>query len=180
MARDVRRETLLEILRGATYPVPGPLVNFRPLKLHRAVEDVNRKHGDVAAVRPRNFDPRATWDEMSTELRSTRSLRGLSPRAQRQAPWVLFYPLPKLPILGQDPELVRALLNLFESRQRPSQVIALLHCFLRDYPVEWGTFESLRTGIKKLLKARPDRRAKTRERADRYFLLEPKGPGRLA
>jgi hypothetical protein len=84
------------------------------------------------------------------------------------------------PTLGQDPQITKAILKLFAARGRPSLALAVLHCFLREYPQDWTTFDVLRIGIDNLLELKPDRRVQTLDRVRRNFLLEKNGAARLS
>lgn len=172
-------DSLRDLLQGKNYPVLISRPDMHPLACERALSQIRRKHGDTEAVRPKNFNPITTYEEI-TGLHAAGALGNLSPRSLRQAPWVCFYPINDRPVLGQDIGIVRALLKLFADRGRPSLVLALLHCFLRDYPQDWQTFDTLRVGIEKLLEAKQDRRVITLERVLRNFLLKADGPARLA
>lgn len=180
MATRLNNLTLKQLLNDRQYQVIAPVPNFRPLHSERMAAQLNRKHGDTEAVRPKDFNPKTTYEEIVALHGTAGSLDALSARSMRQAPWVCFFPIEGKPTLGREPGMVNALLDAFAARGRPSLALGLLHCFLRDYPDDWRTFEDLRKGTKALLEAKPDRRVHALDRANRYFLLDKDGPTRLA
>ncbi len=179
MAGKNSSDGLKELLLERNFPALSAPPEMRPLECERALARLRRKHGDTEAVKPKQFNPVTTYEEI-TSLHAAKSLDSLSPRSLKQAPWVCFHPIADRPILGQDPAVAKALLKLFVDRGRPSLAMAMLHCFLRDYPQDWPTFDVLRVGIQKLLESKEDRRTITLERVRRNFLLENGGPARLA
>lgn len=178
-AKSPPPDSLRYLLENERFSTVQPQGEMRPLACLSAESKIRRRHGDSAVETPKNFDPKATYGEI-VALHAAGALNQLSPRSRRQAPWVLFYDMPRKPTLGQAPDIVTGLLKLFAESGRPSLVVSTLHCFLRDYPQDWPTFDLLRTSLVKLLEAREDRRVHTLERVRRNFLLEKNGPARLA
>lgn len=167
---------LLDNDHSSTVPAQGEM---RPLACLAVESKIRRRYGDGYVEAPKNFDPATTYNEI-VALHAAGAIDQISPRARRQAPWVLFYDMPQKPTLGHAPDIVNGLFKLFAESGRPSLVVSTLHCFLRDYPRGWATFDLLRTGLERLLEARADRRIHTLDRVRRNFLLEEDGPARLA
>ena len=178
-AADRQSAALRHILDDRAYPALNAQREMRPLACEGALTQLRRRHGDTDVVRPRQFNPLTTYEEISS-LYAAGALDSISPRSLKQAPWVCFFQVADKPILGKDTGLTKAMLRLFKDRGRPLLVMSLLHCFLRDYPQEWTTFDTWRSGIEELLSAKDDRRALTLDRVRRNFLLEKDGPARLA
>lgn len=172
-------DSLKHLLDNILYPTIQTPGEMHPLACRTAEAKIKRRYGDGYVEAPKNFDPKTTYSEI-VALQAAGALDQLSPRSRRQAPWVLFYDMPHKPTLGQAPDIVNGLFDLFAKSGRPSLVVSTLHCFLRDYPRDWSTFDLLRTGLERLLGARDDRRIHTLDRVRRNFLLEEDGPARLA
>lgn len=172
-------ESLKYLLDGDLYPMITDARNMHPLACQRIEARLNRIYGDADVLAPKNYNPIIAYNEI-VALHAAGALDKLTPRSLRQAPWVLFYDIQGKPTLGQDPTIAKAILDLFAARGRPSLALAVLHCFLREYPQDWTTFDVLRIGIENLLKLRPDRRAQALERVRRHFLLEKNGAARLS
>lgn len=172
-------DSLKHLLDSEQYALITVAREARPLACHSMEAPLNRKYGDADVPPPKDFNPKTAYNEI-VALHAAGALDQISPRSLRQAPWVLFYDMPRKPTLGQDPQIAKAVLRLFAVRGRPSLALATLHCFLREYPQEWATFDVLRSGIDKLLELKPDRRVRTLERVRRNFLLEKNGAARLA
>lgn len=178
---DERRASLLReaIVRDRFIPPKIP-ASFRPKKMIKVVELLEKRHQDMDDRPPPEFDINASYDAINAEFEKTGSLRGLPPRLRRQAPWVFFAQVDKRPHLGQDPAKLKALFDLLHTHRRPRAVVSLLHRFLLYYPLDWKTWDQLRTGTKKLLGQKSQRLEGWRIRSSRFHYIERQGAAKFA
>ncbi|MBU1700319.1 MAG: hypothetical protein KJ970_15800 [Candidatus Eisenbacteria bacterium] len=153
---------------------------FQPQLMTKVLPKLSKLYEDVAPAEPENFDPEVTYKAIVREFASNGNLNSLAPQYLRQAPWVLFYELKKQTVLGKNPKIVSALLQTLRNKPRSGPIISLWHVFLRDYPTDWQTFESIRIGVKDLLKCQLVGLRKARLREDNFHLLDKNGPERMA
>ena len=146
---------------------------FEPQMTRRVASRVEKLLGDVDPREPSAYDLRALHHRVVACWRRDGSLAGLPPRDLRQLPWVLFYPAwprgrmgdgnPRTAEgeaglfspasgtgsdaaawLGAESAVAREYGRWLSTGRRARAVLALLHEFLRIYPVDLPTFEGWR------------------------------------
>ena len=119
---------------------------FDPQRTRKAAAEAARVLGDVRPTKPTIYDLQILHRRVVESWRRNRSLSRIESRDLRRLPWVLFYPprQKRTGWLGADPRFLGLYGRwLFEGR-RTRSVLALLHEFLRVYPVGLRTFGDLR------------------------------------
>ena len=160
---------------------PGFLhpAGFSPYRTIRAQKEVEKRLGEGEVVPPSH-----RLDELHGRIRAALNhsdpVRRLSLRDLRQAPWVFFHRPSGAgrqgPRLGLDPRWVSRYRKWLAERRNTRAVLALLHEFLREYPIGRPTFASLRYGLSRSLETgTAPRLQRARERCRRYRLLETGG-----
>ena len=153
--------------------LPSIEPTFEPRMTRRAASRVERLLGDVDPREPATYDLRALHRRVVACWHRDGSLAGLPHRDLRQLPWVLFYPArargrvadgnPRTADreaglfspaagtgsdvaawLGAESAVVREYGRWLSTGRRARSVLALLHEFLRIYPVALPTFEGWR------------------------------------
>lgn len=141
----MKTPSLKESLERWTCPrkLPHP---FDPQKTRKAAAEAAAVLGDVESRKPSNYDLATLHLRITESWRQSRTLSEIKPRDLRRMPWVLFYP-PKqkrTAWLGAEPRVLEAYRRWLIDRPRTRPVLALLHEFLRVYPVGLRTFGDLR------------------------------------
>ncbi len=137
--------SLKESLERWTRPQGLPH-HFDPQRTRKAAAEAAKALGDVVPTKPQVYDLEILHHRVVESWRRNRSLSRIEPRDLRRLPWILFYPPrhSRNRWLGADPRLLELYRHwLFEGR-RTRSVLALLHEFLRVYPVGLRTFGDLR------------------------------------
>ena len=119
---------------------------FDPRRTRKAAAEASKALGDVESRKPPHYDLATLHLRVVESWRRNRSLSRIEPRDLRRLPWVLFYP-PKLKRtgwLGAEPRVLEAYGRWLFDGRRTRSVLALLHEFLRVYPVGLRTFGDLR------------------------------------
>lgn len=141
----MKTPSLKESLERWTCPrkLPHP---FDPQKTRKAAAEAAAVLGDVESRKPSHYDLATLHLRITESWRQSRTLSEIKPRDLRRLPWVLFYP-PKqkhTAWLGAEPRVLEAYRRWLIDRPRTRPVLALLHEFLRVYPVGLRTFGDLR------------------------------------
>ena len=125
---------------------------FAPRLIRVAASKVGKQLGDVEMKEPEPYDQEELYQRVRESWRRDHSLERVSPRDLRRLPWVLFYPPANdnrtqlrgpTGWLGAQPGIVREYRRWLSNGQRTGSLRALLHEFLRTYPVDLPTFDSL-------------------------------------
>ena len=138
--------SLKESLDRWTRPqrLPHP---FEPQGTRSAAAEAAKALGDVGQAKPQVYDLETLHRRVVESWRRSRSLSRIVPRDLRRLPWVLFYPprQTRTRWLGADPRFVALYGRWLSEGRRTRSVLALLHEFLRVYPVGMQTLGNLRT-----------------------------------
>ena len=127
--------------------------SFEPQRTRKAAAVVEKNLGDVQPKKPSLYDLQTLHRRVAETWRRDRALSQLAPRDLRRLPWVLFYPAQadRRDWLGRNPPLVQEYGRWLSAGRRTRSVLALLHEFLRVYPVNLPTFEDLRRLLRETL-----------------------------
>ena len=161
---------------------------FEPRLARAATVKVLRQLEDVEPRTPAPHDLDALYRRIRESWSRHRSLDSIAPRDLRRLPWVLFYPprdearsRPDRPAawLGADPDLVTAC-GVWLAGGRPTRAVrALLHEFLRVYPVELPTLENWRKLLRKAVEncptPIPPSLSKRQRQCRKFGLVDPNG-----
>ncbi len=135
------KESLGHWIRPKRLPQP-----FDPQRTRKAAVEAASVLGDVESRKPSHYDLATLHSRIRQSWRQSRTLSRIEPRDLRRLPWVLFYP-PKhkrTTWLGAEPRVLEAYGRWLFDGRRTRSVLALLHEFLRVYPVGLRTFGDLR------------------------------------
>ena len=161
---------------------------FEPRLARAAAVKVLRQLEGVEPKAPAPHDLDALYRRISESWSRHRSLDSIAPRDLRRLPWVLFYP-PRddagsrpdgsAAWLGADPDLVAAC-GGWLAGGRPTRVVrALLHEFLRVYPVELPTLEDWRKllgmAVENCPTPVPPSLSKRQQQCREFGLVDPNG-----
>lgn len=126
---------------------------FQPRLTRAAATEVRKLLQDVDPQAPAPYDLQMLHERVATEWHRSRSLSRVSPRDLRQLPWVLFYPPQTDPIdwLGAQHAILRQYGRWLKNGRRTRSVLALLHEFIRVYPVDLQSFGELRTLLRRVV-----------------------------
>ena len=174
------------LARWSGLPMLEP--RFEPKLAHAAAVKVKRQLEDVEPRAPAPHDLDALYRRVRESWSRHRSLDSIDPRDLRRLPWVLFY-LPRdearsrpdgsAAWLGADPDLVTACGGWLVGGRPTRAVRALLHEFLRVYPVELPTLEDwrklLRMAVKNCPTPVPPSLSKRQRQCRRFGLVDPNG-----
>ena len=126
---------------------------FEPRRTRGAATRVTKLLMDVQPRVPAPFDLKTLHLRVMEAWRRDHSLERIDHRDLRQLPWILFYP-PRhddrarhrgpTGWLGARPRIVQEYRHWLSDGRRTRSVLALLHEFLRVYPVDLPTFDDLR------------------------------------
>ncbi len=131
---------------------------FAPRLIRVAASEVVKQLGDVEMKEPEPYDQKELYQRVRESWRRDHTLERVSPRDLRRLPWVLFYPPADYNRthlqgttgwLGAQPGILREYGRWLSNGQRTGSVRALLHEFLRAYPVDLPTFDALRRLLRK-------------------------------
>ena len=138
--------SLKESLGHWTRPqrLPQP---FGPLRTRKAAAEAASLLGDVESRKPPHYDLATLHLRIMESWRQSRTLSEIKTRDLRRLPWVLFYPpeQKRTAWLGAEPRVLEAYRRWLIDRPRTRAVLALLHEFLRVYPIDLRTFGDLRS-----------------------------------
>lgn len=163
---------------------------FEPRLARAAAKRVRQRLADVEPKAPRPHDLDALYRRIRESWFQHRSLEHVHPRDLRRLPWVLFYNTSDADArsqsdkstarwLGAEPRLVTAFGRRLVVKPRTRAVRALLHEFLRIYPVDLPTFESwrelLRTEIENCPPPIPPSFSKRQRQCRDFGLVEANG-----
>lgn len=154
--------------------------NFDPQRTRKAAAEASKALGNAGPTKPQVYDLEILHRRVIESWRRNRSLFRIEPRDLRRLPWILFYPPRQSSTrwLGADPRLLELYRRwLFEGR-RTRSVLALLHEFLRVYPVGLRTFGELRRVLYRSVNSgssRPPSLQKWRNRCVDWELLSAGG-----
>ena len=146
------KDSLERWIRPQKLPHP-----FDPRLTLKAAAEAAKALGDVGPTKPQVHDLETLHRRVVESWRRSRSLARIEPRDLRRLPWVLFYPPKQTRTgwLGAEPRFLELYCRwLFEGR-RTRSVLALLHEFLRVYPVGLRTFGDLRKVLHRAVNSGP-------------------------
>ena len=164
---------------------------FKP-RLTQATASKVARLFDVPPRPPPPYDLEELYRRVTATWRRDHSLEGVANRDLRRLPWVLFYPQPQdhraqrqgpSGCLGAQPGILREYGQWVSAGHRTPSSLALLHEFLRVYPVDLRTFDDLRRLLQKVVQATsspPLSLAKWRQRCLDFGLLEEGGSSSFA
>ncbi len=162
---------------------------FEPQRTRKAAAEVEKKLGDVQPKKPSRYDLQTLHRRVAETWLRDRALSRLALHDLRRLPFVLFYSPPldnRTPQrqdptgywLGAQPGIVRAYGRWLSEGHRARPVLALLHEFLRAYPVNLPTFEDLRRLMQETVENNPSPSpflVKWRQRCLDFELLKEDG-----
>lgn len=179
-----RAPRLIDYLRDWRAPgigIPKAQLELAPVHLRRAVQEVERRIGDLSPRAPAPHD----LDQIELSIRrawkDSASIRSVPPQHLRRAPWVLFRPEGQPDRwLARVAGFMPAWLSWLADDQRARTVVSLLREFLAAYPHEIEQFDATRRAIGSgLARGRSPRLARWRDRCARFGLLESAAPALL-
>lgn len=120
--------------------------NFDPKRTRKAAAEAAKALGDVGSTKPKVYDLKILHRRVIESWRRSRSFSQIQPRDLRRLPWVLFFPPEQTRTgwLGAEPRFLKLYCGWLLEGRRTRSVLALLHEFLRVYPVGLRTFGDLR------------------------------------
>ncbi len=171
--------SLKESLERWTRPQRLPR-HFDPHRTRKAAAEATKTLGDVQPTKPKDYDLEILHRRVVELWRRNRTLSRIVPRDLRRLPWVLFYPPKQTRTrwLGAEPRFLELYGRWLIEGRRSRAVIALLHEFLRVYPVGLRTFGDLRKVLHKAVNSGsslPPSLQKWRKRCGDWELLSMGG-----
>lgn len=161
---------------------------FEPRLARAAAVKVLRQLEDVEPKPPAPHDLDALYRRIRESWSGHRSLDSIAPRDLRRLPWVLFYPPhddegsrpdESAAWLGAEPDLVTAYDGWLAGGRPTRAVRALLHEFLRVYPVELPTLEDWRKllcrAVENCPTLVPPSLSKRQRQCQEFGLVDPNG-----
>ena len=155
---------------------------FEPRQTRKAAARVAKQLGDIQPKAPARYDLEKLHRQVSESWRRYRSLDHISPDDLRRLPWVLFYTPQNAghaQWLGALPRIVQEYRHWLSEGGRTRSVLALLHEFLRVYPVDLPTFDELRRLLQNSVKGGasppPPSLRKWQQRCKDFDLLKENG-----
>jgi len=172
----------LQVLRELGWRPVNLGDDFQPRHIQRAAREVVNLLGDAEPRPPRGVDFDQLVDRVRAAWGEHAYLATLNKWDLRHLPWILFYPPDREESwLGDDPQLVRQYGRWLAQGHRPHLIIALLHQYLANYPMELSTLDTVRALLRDLILDGDNLRLQRwRDRCKAFQLLEGGGPERMA
>ncbi len=155
---------------------------FEPRRTRAAAAGIAKRLGDVQPKAPEPYDLETLHRRANESWRRYHSLDRLSTGDLRRLPWVLFYSPPdagRARWLGARPRFVQEYGRWLSEGGRTRSTLALLHEFLRVYPVDLPTFDDLRRLLENTIQgpssAPPPSLKRWRQRCKDYGFLKNNG-----
>ena len=138
MNRDTSFKQFLERRRDLRWPVTSIDRNFQPTYIRKATVAVDKTLGDIEPKKPARRDLELLHRRIHASWHRHGSLNQVSARDLRRLPWVLFFPAHETTEvwLGANSGVVQSYGQWLLEGRRSRATIALLHEFLRVYPVD--------------------------------------------
>lgn len=182
MNQDTSFKQFLERRADLRWPVGNIDRNFPPTYIRKAAVVVEKILGDIEPKKPAKYDLELLHRRIHDSLRRHGSISHVSARDLRRLPWVLFFPAHENTEvwLGANSSVIGSYGQWLLAGRRSRAAIALLHEFLRAYPVDLQTFEALRALLRKSLQVAdtPSLR-RWKQRCRDYHLLDEDGDRRF-
>lgn len=162
---------LLDSIRLTFRPYIQPL---QPPKLMtRVLEEIHKRHNEVIPRKPEPYNLELLRLKLASVWKKRKTLKGLSRKDLRRAPWVLF---DREKPLGRIEGLARDYLVWLSEHASAFTIRTILMVFLMHYPETLPTFELWRKELRRILgeNSTPSL-SKWRECCQEFCLLEPKG-----
>lgn len=144
-------------------PLSQLVENFRGRKLYytnrqlksrvssKAFPMVQQQFEDSVEHEPDDIDVSAIRSEIYYEWTSRGHLKNLHIRMLRKGVWILFIKVGSSDPLAEGISFSKDYIDAIRQKRRPSIVGALLHAFIKHYPVEFPTFDLWRNSIHSLV-----------------------------
>ena len=161
---------------------------FQPRRTRKAANSVMKELGAIQPRQPSSYDLEALYYRILRSWYRHRSLNQIASRDQARLPWVLFYSPqgaqpgfqnPSTGFLGAESSFVEEFDQWLSKCRASGPALALLQEFLRVYPTDLPTFDSLRTLLQKTIEKRlqpvPPSVLKWQNRCEEYAFLRLNG-----
>ena len=150
----------------------------KPMLMEKAAKNIEKKYSEIQPRFPSKTELKIVFSYIYKNFNDKKRIGEIKAKYLRKAPWVIFtYPDSHPGILGKNEEFSKQYLSWAISRKKSRIASSLLFVFLRDYPIEFKTFQLWMSGIKKILSKMDSPKIRLLEKkCNSYYFLERFGP----